>query len=340
MKISIKRVFCLLLMTFMVALLISCASNDKTKEPGETTKEPCEHTYEESIASPAMPLKDGVKLFTCSKCQDNYTEAIPMTKSLKILAIGNSFSSDAMEYLWDLCKQGGVETLVTGNLYYGGATLDVQYDCIKKNSASYTYYKNTDGVWNSTKNTKPKNVFADEEWDIITVQQGSGSSGIPSTYSKLGEIIELISEANPTAKIYWHMTWAYQQNSTHNEFPKYDSDQKTMYSKIVNTVKSTVLPFEQICGVVPVGTAIQNLRSSYVGDTITRDGYHLNYYAGRYTAAMTWYAYFTGADVDTMEWVPSTVETKVRKDLDAIKESVKNAIEKPYEATQSTFTER
>ena len=79
----------------------------------------------------------------------------------------------------------------------------------------------------------------------------------------------------------------------------------TMYNAIVDTLKSTVLSKELIDGVIPSGTAIQNLRSSYVGDTVTRDGYHLSHTHGRYTAALTWYAYLTGGDVNEITWVPS-----------------------------------
>jgi hypothetical protein len=38
----------------------------------------------------------------------------------------------------------------------------------------------------------------------------------------------------------------------------------------------------------PVGTSVQNARTSYAGDTVTRDGFHMNYDLGRYMAALTW----------------------------------------------------
>ncbi len=46
------------------------------------------------------------------------------------------------------------------------------------------------------------------------------------------------------------------------------------------TTTTTALP--------TAGTAIQNLRTSYMGDTLTRDGYHLEVNTGRYTVSMTW----------------------------------------------------
>ena len=43
---------------------------------------------------------------------------------LRILAIGNSFSTDSMQYLYQIAKNAGVEEIVLGNLYYGGCSLD------------------------------------------------------------------------------------------------------------------------------------------------------------------------------------------------------------------------
>ena len=43
--------------------------------------------------------------------------------TLRVLAIGNSFSEDAVEqYLWDLGREAGV-TMIIGNAYRGGWSL-------------------------------------------------------------------------------------------------------------------------------------------------------------------------------------------------------------------------
>ena len=44
-----------------------------SEEPGETE---CEHSYEEVVTTPATCTTDGVKTYTCSKCEDSYTEKI------------------------------------------------------------------------------------------------------------------------------------------------------------------------------------------------------------------------------------------------------------------------
>ena len=158
---AMKKVLAFLLAILMIVPLASC---NKTEEPEVTTEpapvqttaeqtepatEPpvtdCVHTYTEVITEKPKALKDGSKTLTCSACGDSRTEAIPATKTLKVLAIGNSFSSDATEYLWNIAKDGGVEKIIIGNLYIGGCALDKHYTNIKSNAGAYTYYKNTNG---------------------------------------------------------------------------------------------------------------------------------------------------------------------------------------------------
>ncbi len=298
----------------------------------------CTHSYTSKIETPAMPLKEGVKKYTCSMCGDTYNESIPATKKIKVLAIGNSFSSDATEYLWNIAKDGGVTTIVIGNLYIGGCSLDKHADKIKNAAADYTYYKNTDGTWTKTASTSVQTALKDEAWDIITVQQSSPVSGVPSSYSNLTYILNFLKEKEPNAKIYFHMTWAFQKDSTHSGFPTYGRNQTKMYNAIQSTLDSEVKTKKSISGIVPVGTAIQNLRSSYVGDILTRDGYHLSYDFGRYTAALTWFAYFTGASPSKVDWVPSNYKALLSSNLPVIQEAVSNAIKTPYSVTKAKIT--
>ena len=59
-----------------------------------------------------------------------------------------------------------------------------------------------------------------------------------------------------------------------------------MYNAIIETTQSFILPNSQFSMIVPVGTAIQNARTSYLGDNLNRDGTHLDYGIGRYIAAL------------------------------------------------------
>jgi len=265
------------------------------------------------------------------------TEAPP--KSLKILAIGNSFSIDAMQYLYQIAEDAGVEEIVLGNLYVGGCSLSQHLDFANNDTGAYDYYKNTDGYWGMTKEYKLSDALVDEEWDYITMQQSSGLSGIAATYEEdLGALVDYVRGFNTSAQLVWHMTWAYQADSTHEEFPRYDSDQSKMYGQIVDCVKTFVVPDERISFVIPAGTAIQNARTSFLGDTLTRDGFHLDKQIGRYVAGMAWYAAITRSSVADIDFNPAALQ--ISDDMIAVaKEAAENAVADPYNVTQSGITE-
>ena len=259
-------------------------------------------------------------------------------KSLKILAIGNSFSVDAMQYLYQIAESAGVKEIVLGNLYIGGCSLERHLKNAKEGICDYTYYKNTNGEWTTTEDFSIDEGIKDEDWDVITMQQSSGVSGIPESYENtLTELIDFVNKekTNGNAKLFWHMTWAYQQDSTHASFPKYNSDQIQMYNMIVKTVQENVMVLDEIDGIIPNATSIQNARTGFLGDTLTRDGYHLDKEIGRYIAGLCYFAAITGADVSDIEYVPTdNISEKMRK---LATSSVMDAVEKPYEITPSKY---
>ena len=327
------------LFALMLALVAVGCGEEVTTTP--VTDPPCEHVYADEVTREMRPLSDGVITYTCEKCGDSYEEAIPASKSVKILAIGNSFSVDAMDHLWKICEDGGAEEIILGNMYIGGCSLSTHWSNMATDAKAYTYYENTVDEWRQTANTALSTALSKYDWDIITIQQASGDSGVAATYVSLEKIIGYLEENKPKeeTELWWHMTWAYQGNSTHNSFPKYQRDQMTMYNAIVSATNEKVLPTEAFDGVIPSGTAIQNLRTSYIGDTLTRDGYHMSYDIGRYTLALTWYATLLGGDVDAIDWVPGSYEA-IKHDLAPIREAVKGALENQFEVTESKLTER
>ena len=131
------------------------------------------------------------------------------------------------------------------------------------------------------------------------------------------------------------MTWAYQQDSTHWGFANYQNDQKTMYNAILAAVKDCVMSTGEIAMLFPVGTAVQNARTSYLGDTLTRDGFHLTIPYGRYLAALVWGRVLTGKPLGNVSYAPEGVTEEMK--AIAI-ESVENAVKAPFEVTQSAYT--
>lgn len=259
--------------------------------------------------------------------------------ALKILMIGNSFSDDTMEYAYQIARALGVEEVYLGTLYIGGCSLNTHYQNAMYDNASYEYRTNSDGNWSTVPNYKMSTALASCDWDFVALQQASGSSGLPDTYASLSGLIDYVKEHLPKtshAKLVWNMTWAYQSNSTHSDFVKYSRDQTKMYTAIVETVKSKVITNKDISVVIPVGTAVQNARTSYLGDTLTRDGHHLSLDFGRYLAGLTLIHALTGLPVNDISYAPPSVDAN--KTAVAV-ESAKNAVLNPYGVTQSQYTE-
>ena len=258
-------------------------------------------------------------------------------KSLYILAIGNSFSVDAMQYLYQILLELGYKDIFLGNLYIGGCTLATHASNITTNAGAYTYYTNSSGSWGNTNSFSSVTALKERDWDYISMQQASGSSGMPDTYEPyLTTIVNAVKQYCPNAKRMWHMTWAYQQNSSHSEFSKYNKDQMTMYNAILNAVQTKVVARGDFDFVIPCGTAVQNLRTSFLGDNITRDGYHMSYDNGRFLTGLMWARKITGKSIADITYTPSSY-TYSAKQLSAIKEAVENAYNKPYEVTESTY---
>lgn len=223
---------------------------------------------------------------TCQIKQEN-----PKDSVVRILAIGNSFSEDAIEhYLYGLAKAGGYKVII-GNLYIGGAPLDLHWRNAKADSAVYSYRKiDVDGATKRYSKTSIAKALADENWDFISFQQASPKSGLFDTFKEpLPLLFNYVKErtTNPKVKYIWHQTWAYAQNSVQKAFANYNNDQLTMYNAIMDASKN-VHKLVPINIVVPSGTAIQNARTK-LGDVLNRDGYHLDLNIGRYTASCVWY---------------------------------------------------
>ena len=216
--------------------------------------------------------------------------------TLRILAVGNSFSDDGMEYLPALLANLGVENVELARLYIGGCSLQRHVDLHNKKESQYVFNisKAGENRWVKQKEKYSlERALAEGEWDIITLQQQSGQSGIYDSFEPhLGELIKIIKQKQPNARIAWHMTWSYSADSKHNDYARYDNNQQKMLDAIHDATQQALAAHPEIEIVIPAGTAVQSLRMSAINNypiDLTRDGYHMGYGAGRYTLACTWY---------------------------------------------------
>ena len=258
-------------------------------------------------------------------------------KTVRILAIGNSFSQDAVEqYLHELAEAEGISTII-GNMFIGGCSLERHVKNARDNAPAYAYRKiGTDGKKREKGKMSLEAVLADEDWDYVSLQQASPFSGMYETYeASLPELIEYVKARLPKrTKLMLHQTWAYASTSKHSGFKNYNCNQLTMYQAIADAVKKAAKA-NKIKIVIPSGTAIQNARTSFIGDHLNRDGYHLDVKIGRYTAACTWFERIFKHNVVGNPYTPEGLD-EARKAV--AQKAAHAAVKHPYKVTELSIT--
>lgn len=254
--------------------------------------------------------------------------------TLRVLAIGNSFSVDAVEQdLYGIADAAG-QPIIIGNLF--GNSLESHWDCAKNDKPGYSYRKFV--RWKETitpkKSTKLSTALADEPWDIITLQQVSQDSPYFETYEPyLNNLIKYIRKhSKKGVKIMWHQTWAYELGDVHSNYLEthFGHSCDSMYRAIM--VASRKACDKYGLQVIPTGTAIQNLRTGYTREQTTRDGMHLSTTIGRYTASCVWFEAITGESCIGNTYVPPTLLNYIRRET--AQKDAHNAILNPYKVTR------
>ena len=319
---TFKRIIALVLS--LVSVLGLCACGAKTEAPAAT-----EPAATEPTRDPNAPLCDG--------------------KTLKILAITSSFGLNTTQLLYDVAMAEGATEVIVGRLYISGCTLEMHVGNAKANSNAYRYTKisSKDGVWNTYENVSLSQGLNDEAWDIIFTQQGAAQAGQPNTYGDyVPQLMEYVknTKTTPTVGYVWNVLWAYQQDTDQTVYHTvFGADQMFMYEENLRAAKEKIVPLNMFDALIPTGTAIQNARTSYFGDTLTKDTYHLNN-LGRVIAGYTLWCVLTGqkelteiniGPVSSYD-LPIPVEL-TEQDRQVIIECVNNALNNPWEVTPSSY---
>ena len=278
---------------------------------------------------------------------------------LKILTLGNSFSDDTTCYMYHIAKNAmqnnafgsdvNIEGFKIGNLAKANCTLDLHLANAKNDVGIYNYRVvtdekvvpdspvSTDSVYESTQPiSKISEVVSSDNWDFISFQEFSSDF----SYTALPELIDIVSSYCPTAQIVWHMTWAYEESANpHTHLAAYGGDQMRMYNALVSAAITAKANIPAIDLIAPTGTAIQNARATSIGDTLTRDGYHLSgegnmtgtgTHNGRYIAALVFFGKLSGIDLSKITYRPTNVTAE---DQALSIQAAIAAIQNPYSVT-------
>jgi hypothetical protein len=136
-----KKLLCLFLAMICVFSLCLIGCSKPADNATEVTTESTEETTESTTETTAD---------TTPTEEDTSWKA---DGTLKILTIGNSFSSDCMEYVYYIARVAGVKKIKLGNLYQGGCTLARHLGYAKGETAAYTFYTCETGKWAKKRST-------------------------------------------------------------------------------------------------------------------------------------------------------------------------------------------
>ena len=253
--------------------------------------------------------------------------------TLKVLAIGNSFSEDAVEqYLHELAGAAG-RPIIIANMYIGGAPLSLHWENAQEDKDAYSYRKiGIDGKKTTEEGVSIRTALNDEDWDYVSLQQASPLSGQFDSYveplTALHHYIDSITGGS--VKHIWHQTWAYAPNSTHEGFANYHRSQDEMYRAIMDA-SAQAGKLVRIDLLIPSGTAIQNARTGFMDDDLTRDGYHLDLRIGRFIAACTWFESLFGEQAPVGGYRPEGVSAA---QAEVAGQAAHRAVGQPFSVTR------
>ena len=359
-----KRISIIALMLVLVTLISACSMPSTIQKDSEATPENLQEGNNYNAVMEKLSNTNSSNTHVWPWEDDSITLPPftgPVTEagtihSLKVLAIGDSSSKDSMQFLAKLAIEAGIEDVKIGMLYRNaGGALDGQWNDFKNNSSAYTYYEDTGAGWVTTSDAKAQDVLKAEKWDYVIIHQNLCLHPDNSTYGVLADFVNAIdsilrdgsgenTNKNPEAEIAWMQIWAYEINSRNNLYnhTKYyknpttgNYDQMLMYTTAVETIKEKVVPQNNIDKIIPIGTAIQNMREAYWSDGLTKDAEFLTN-TGKVAAAVAMFKSLTGYDINGME-LSDSVFDHARPHLGVIKESANNAYLTPFAVTPSVY---
>ena len=204
----------------------------------------------------------------------------------RILLISNSFGVDATRYLYGIARAAGEDAKIA-TLYIGGCSLYRHYRNMISGERAYTLYFNGSSTGFSVSLSE---ALLSDEWDVVTLQQNSASSGDTDTYVPfLKELADYVKKCVPKAQLYLHKTWAYSGDDAYAR--KIHSAGFETREDMLSAVYESYSDAEEMVDfhqVIPSFDAM-NMLYDEVGEDTYRDGFHASFGIGRYTLACVWF---------------------------------------------------
>ena len=207
---------------------------------------------------------------------------------MNILAIGNSFSQDATQYLHGIARADNVDMTVV-NLYIGGCSLERHHRNLLSEERAYDLQINGHSTGFSV---SLKEALLNRPWDVVTLQQASHFSFRPDTYTPYAKVLaEEIRRCVPKARLLIHQTWAYEDGS--ERLAKMGFDTGADMFRHIEKAYDAAAESIRADGILPAGEMFQHLLARGI-EKVHRDTFHASYGLGRYALALLWYRLLTG----------------------------------------------
>ena len=252
---------------------------------------------------------------------------------IRILAIGNSYSNNATQYIeciLESMNNTGVDVEVY-SLYYAGCSLVQHVDYYTKSKQVYELYRNDKNVNGTDVLITMQDAFDLYDYDYVTVQQSPGwASEYVTFWSEakpyLTNLQAIIEQNEPQAQIKIHQTWSFSNYCAIGNAPYYDrsfENSKAMFADIEESYEKAAVKLGLTdADIIPVGRAVQLAKDQFgYGDSYNTGATdavaqcangalyadnisHLNH-RGRYLAACVWLEYFFDVDCREATYVPT-----------------------------------
>jgi hypothetical protein len=267
-------------------------------------------------------------------------------RTLRIFAVGNSFSQNATTFLPQIVNAGG-HTLVFGTAQTGGCSLERHW---KAAEAELTTPGSQDAKIYGGKSLVE--IISAGKWDVITIQQYSLLSSDIETYRPYAQKLrDRLQALQPEAEIVVHQTWAYRSDASRFgqlSAGKHAGSEREMWQHSRAAYRQIAADLDT--RVIPVGDAFWRVDSDprwgYKPDTsfdfknplfptlpdqntslhvgyrwsadkkLSKDANHANV-AGQYLGGLVWYGVLFGESPADLAFIPAGLSpefaTQLRK---------------------------
>lgn len=240
---------------------------------------------------------------------------------MKILAIGNSFSQDAVKYLHGIALADHMELKVV-NLFIGGCSLKTHWENALLDAPLYLCELNGEST---EEMISIKKGLESDEWDIVTLQQVSHQSIRYETYQPyLQYLSDYVKKYSPHATQMIHQTWAYEQGSERLTVELGYSDQIEMYLDLKSAYEKAAHALGGL-KIIPCGASFQKAIAQEIGP-LHRDTFHASLGIGRYLLSAVWYETLTGNSIlnNTFNYFEEAIDGRT---LDLLKACAHEAVQ-------------